>query len=172
VEGFKARIVNDHELGMVDFILSMQKFFPEKLNYGAWDVWDNLHNPKNINLLLEYEGKIIGYLLAIPQDEAVDYLKKEDPLMAVDSQMYYVDQVVVLPAKRQRGAFNLLVNDLIKEAKKRGIKKISSHLTTEEGLNRLILFMFHNKVTVTKRRMVKLPSYGEHLLEYIEWTIN
>lgn len=172
MEGFQTRLVNDKEEGIVDFVLSMQNFFPTKLNYGDWDVWDNLQNPRNINLLLENDGTTIGYCLAIPQDEAVDYLKKEDPLMAMDSEMYYVDQVVVIPAKRQRGAFKLLVNDLIKEAKKRGIKKLSSHLTTEEGLNRLILFMFNDKVTFTKRRMVKLPSYGDHLLEYFELTIN
>ena len=162
----KIRLVNDKENGMVKKILKLQKMFPRRLDYGEWDVWDNLQNPRNINLVLEDESGIIGYLLAIPQDEAVRYLHKDDPLIKIDTEMYYVDQVVVLPDKRVRGSFKNLIKDLVEEVKRKGIKKLSSHLVTEGGFNRLISAMFAGKVI--SKRMVNLPSYGEHILEYIE----
>jgi len=164
VIALRARLVNDKEEGMVAAILAMEKLFPEKIEYGEWDVWDNLQNPNNINVIIEDDdGRIVGYILAIPQAEAVGYLKDEDPLLQDREGMYHVDQVAVVEDKRGGSVFRRLVKEMIVEVKRRGGRKLSSYIMN--GLSNVIERMFEN---ITEKRAVKLLSYGNHELFYLE----
>lgn len=163
----RARLVNDKETGMVEAILAMENLFPEKIGYGEWDVWDNLQNSNNINIVIEDDnGRIIGYLLAIPQVEAVGYLKDEDPLLSVKDRMYHVDQVAVVEDKRNGFVFRRLVKEMVVEVKKRGGNMLSTYVL--DGMSSVIEQMFPN---VTEKRTTKLPSYGDHNLIYMEGNI-
>lgn len=160
----KARLINDQERGMVEAILAMENLFPEKIGYGEWDVWDNLQNANNINVIIEDDnGRIIGYLLAIPQVEAVGYLKEEDSLLSVKDGMYHVDQVAVVEDRRNGVVFRRLIHEMIAEVKKRGGSTLSSYIMA--GMSSAIEQMFKN---ITERRATRLPSYGDHDLIYME----
>jgi hypothetical protein len=162
-----SRIVNDKEEGMTENILEMEKLFPDKINYESWDVWDNLQNPNNINLVVEEEDKIIGYVLAIPQEEAVEYLKEEDPLMKICAEMCYIDQVAVVKDKRGGIVFSFLLEELAIEAQKRGFKKWSSHVIV--GLEGVIRRKYREKII--SERKTTMPSYGNYDLIYMEGII-
>lgn len=159
-----ARLVDDKEKGMVEAILKMESLFPEKIRYGEWDVWDNLQNPNNMNIIAEEESEIIGYVLVIPQVEAVGYLKDDDPLMENCREMVYVDQIAVVEDKRGGEAFRFLVKELLVEAQKRGFEKWSSHLMV--GLGDVLRRMFEGKIIL--ERKTRMSAYGDHDLIYME----
>lgn len=168
----KARIVTDKDPGMVEAILAMEKLFPKKIGYGEWDVWDNLQNLNNTNLIIEDDkGNIIGYGLFIPQVEAVEYLKDEDPLMSNDcSNMAYVDQIAVIKECREgsHAVLSFLLEALIIEGKKKGYERWSSHVAM--GLNLLVERTYKNSIVKEKTRTVKMPSY-EYLFVYMEGVV-
>jgi predicted GNAT superfamily acetyltransferase len=159
-----SRLVTDKEEGMVQAILRLEGLFPEKIGYGEWDVWDNLQNPNNMNIVAEDGGEIIGYVLCIPQEEAVAYLKKDDPFMENCGDRCYVDQIAVVEDKRGGKAFRFLVAELAVEAKKRGFTKWSSHLLAE--LEGVLQRMYEGKVTLIRK--TKMSAYGDHELVYME----
>jgi len=164
VEGFRARLVNDKDEGMVEAILKMERLFPEKIGYGEWDVWDNLQNKKNMNIIVEEEGEIIGYILCIPQNEAVAYLKKDDPLMKNCQEMCYADQIAIIEDKRGGAVFRFLIKELSAEAKKKGFTKWSSHLMG--GLE--VVFRRMYKGRIIAERKLRMPAYGDYDLIYME----
>lgn len=162
----KARLVNDKEEGMVKAILAMENLFPEKIAYGEWDVWDNLQNPNNINIVIEEDdGRIIGYILAIPQIEAVGYLREEDPLLLVKDGMYHIDQIVVIEERRNGSIFRRLLEETMIETRKRGGDKLSAYVLVG-GLSASVERIFRGRVI--EKRFTRLPSYGNHDLAYIE----
>ncbi len=156
----KSRIVTDKDPGMVKAILAMEDLFPKKVGYGEWDVWDNLQNLNNMNIIVEDDdGNIIGYTLCIPQVEAVEYLKDEDPLMTKSIDMAYVDQVAILKECREgsHAVLSFLLEALMVEGRKKGYKKWSSHIVM--GLNLLIERIYKSSIIKEKTRTVKMPSY-------------
>ncbi|MEI8343534.1 MAG: hypothetical protein WCF93_01125 [Candidatus Moraniibacteriota bacterium] len=162
----RSRIVTDKDAGMVEAILAMEQLFPKKIGYGEWDVWDNLQNLNNMNIIAENDnGDIIGYILCIPQNEAVEYLKEDDPVMEKSEDMVYVDQIAVARNEREgeHVVFKFLVEALSEEAKKRGVKKWSSHLVM--GINLIIGQMYSGRV-VSQRRL-KMVKYGNYPLVYM-----
>jgi hypothetical protein len=160
----KARLVDDKEKGMIEAIFKMEGLFPKKIEYGEWDVWDNLQNPNNMNIIAEEDGEIIGYVLCIPQSEAVAYLKNDDPLMKDCPNMGYVDQIAVVEDKRGGEVFRFLVNELAVEGRKRGYTKWSSHLM--KGMESALRHMYEGKI-ITERE-TKMSTYGEYDLVYME----
>lgn len=103
---------------------------------------DDLNNRNYINLVLKREGRIVGYLLAYPQDEACVNLRNWDPRMSAESGMYYIDTVQTMPDERNSGGFLILLYRLFEELRRRNISGISAHLRRSNGLNWKILKLF------------------------------
>jgi hypothetical protein len=160
----KARLITDKDEKAEKIVRKLQKLFPEKVGYGDWDVWDNLQNPNNINIVAEEDGKSIGYILCIPQEEAYRYLKELDPQISNDPKMCYVDQICITEEKRDGKAFIFLIKELEKEALKRGYVKWSSHLM--RGMETVLRRMYAGKII--SERETKMPAYGNHDLVYME----
>jgi len=160
----KARLVDDKEKGMVEAILKLQCLFPKKIEYGEWDVWDNLQNPNNMNIITEEDGEIIGYVLGIPQEEAIAYLKNDDPLMENCHETCYVDQIAVIEGKRGGAVLRILIEELSVQAKKRGLTKWSSHFMV--GLEGIARRMYGGRIIL--ERKTRMLAYGDHDLIYIE----
>jgi hypothetical protein len=53
--------------------------------------------------MLSDNEKNVGFLFAIPHNDAVVELKDHDPLMKKDSGAYYIKNVAILPAHRKKG---------------------------------------------------------------------
>lgn len=159
-----ARLITDKDEGMVAAILNLQNLFPNKVEYDEWNVWDNLQNLNNMNIIVEESEEIIGYVLGIPQGEAVEYLKKDDPMIENCCEMFYVDQIAVIKDRRDGKVFRYLVDQIAIEAKKRGYTKWSSHLM--RGMENALRKMYEGKII--RERQTRMAAYGNHELVYME----
>ena len=118
-----------------------------------------------MNLIVEDDGEIIGYVLCIPQKEAIAYLKNDDPLMQDCHEMCYVDQIAIVEDKRGRAVFTFILDNLAVEAEKRGFKRWSTHIMA--GLEGALKQALRGRA-ITKERKTRMTAYGEHDLVYME----
>lgn len=143
---------------------SFEKQYDDVENYYK----DALENQANINVFLKEEGRFIGYLLAIPQDEAYKDLKAIDPEMKPDSERFYVETIEVFPDYRDGGGAFKMIFAMIEEAGKRGINKFAMHTSVENGLSKSVQKCFGNMIKKV-RRIENWPYYynGE-ATDYLE----
>lgn len=161
-------LITDITEATINTILSMQPLFPLKLRCSRQEIVNNLRQEQNISLFLEENKVIKGYVLAIPQDMAVEEYQHDDPHISKDPTRYYIDQVAVLPEERKGLAFLYLGYGLLEELGKRDINKVSSHLLTTNGVDKIIGKIFGPMST--ERRIVHMPRYGDDPFEYMEVT--
>ena len=168
-----AEIVRDYDPEVLQDIMVIERgAFPERwIETDAESQYKTaLSTSDNINIILTTQGKRVGYLLAVPHNDAVHDLKGDDPEMKEELQKYYVQTVGILREYRKRKGLPTMLNKLIDECKKRGINKISMHARVRNGLSQMI----QNELTVTeKRRIPKWKYYNfEEPTDYIEATIS
>jgi ribosomal protein S18 acetylase RimI-like enzyme len=123
----------------------------------------------NVHVMLRDNEKNVGFLFAIPHNEAVVELKDHDILMKEDSGAYYIENVAILPAHRKKGAFGKMLAVLKEELRKRGIFRISLHARISNGLSRNIQ---ENMKIIEIRRINTWRFYAyEEPTDYIvaEW---
>jgi len=98
-----------------------------------------LRNPRAIHLLLRRTAQPVGYLLAIPHDEAIAVpgLRTADPELAGDPARLYVETMIILPAyahSLQGGKLCLLLLDHFCEiAGVQGCNRFSMHARVTSG---------------------------------------
>lgn len=153
-----------------DVLLIERNSFPKKWEYeDAEEYYENmLKNKNNINIFLNDNGKRVGYLLAIPHNDAVKELKNDDPELKEDPMKYYIETIAILPELRGKKGLPKMLEKLIDECKYRGINKISMHARVNNRLSEII----QNKFSVTGiRRINKWKYYNfEEPADYIEVT--
>lgn len=118
----------------------LRNSFPEEWIYDDAEEYYGrmLRSPKSINILLKDSERKVGYLLAIPHNDAVEELKEDDPEMKEDPSAYYIETVGILPEYRNKKGLPLMLQTLIDECKKRGINKISLHARVSNHLSEII----------------------------------
>ena len=115
----------------------LQQLLPQELWYDRDRISDYLKNDKNIFIFLYgNQGEAIGYMFAQPHNDAYKELVNDDPLLKEDNTRFYIDEVVVSPDERGNGSFLMLIVGFLKEMYKRGFYKISSHILTEDYINK------------------------------------
>lgn len=146
--------------------------YPDDASYFG----EQLHNKNTIHLLLRREGRPVGYLLAIPHNDAVhdNELKKADPNLMEDPNRLYVEEMEIIPEFTRSLAGGklclMLFHALREEAGKRGFFKFSMHTRISTGLNRTIRKVYGDMLTLF-RRIDKFSFYNyEEPTEYIEGT--
>lgn len=95
-----------------------------------------LPRPHSIVILLRDDDKNVGFLFAVPHNEAVAELKNDDPLMKEDSGAYYIENGAILPAYRQEKGLAMMFAVLSTELKRRGILRLSMHARVTNKLSR------------------------------------
>ena len=123
----------------------------------------------NILIMLRDNERNVGFLFAVPHNDAVEDLKNDDPLMKEDTSTYYVQNSAILPAYRRKLALGKILALLREELGKRGIFTVSMHARVSNGLSRTI--QDHLKI-VEIRRIDTWKYYGnEEPTDYIvaEW---
>lgn len=131
---------------------------------------EKIKDKNNITILLKEDDKIIGYLLALPQNLAVQELKEDDPLMQEDNGRYYVESVSVLQANRNGRGLLKMLTKLIEESKQRGCYRVSMHARVNNGLSQMIQKYYRHMVTKV-RRIENWKYYnGQEPTDYIEGT--
>lgn len=146
--------------------------YPDDANYFG----EQLHNRDTIHLLLRREGRPVGYVLAIPHNDAVhdNELILADPYLTEDPNRLYVEEMEILPEFTRSLAGGklclMLFHALREEAGKRGFFKFSMHTRISTGLNRTIRKVYGDMLTLF-RRIDNFYFYNyEEPTEYIEGT--
>lgn len=155
-------------------LLAMQdKAYPEGWQYAdAEDYYRKMiQDPENLNIILKEKEKLIGYILAIPHNNAMTELKEVDPLMAEDSERFYIETMEMLPEiQKTLGGGKLffrMLGKLFAEAEKRGIHKFSMHARVSTGLSNSVQRYF-GKMMTEVRRIEKWPFYnGDESTDYM-----
>ena len=141
--------------------------------HAGWEDGDDeeyygkiLKNGNNISIFLKDKEKSVGYILAIPQNDAVTELKNDDKFMHEDSLRYYIELVAILPEYRGKQGFSIMLATLERELKKKGILNISLHARVSNSFNKIV----GEKIKVTLvRRIDKWRYYNyEEPTDYIE----
>jgi len=149
-----------------DIILIKEASFPLGWEYGdAQEYYSEMFkNKNNINILLKDDGKRIGYLLAIPHNDAVAELKRDDQLIGEDALRYYLETVAILPEYRKKKGFSLLLETLKQELEERKVRNISLHARIAFSL------IIQKKLKVTQIRRIARWKYCnyEEPVDYIE----
>lgn len=129
-----------------------------------------LRDPGNLNLGLKAGQAIVGYLLAMPYDTALTWVRDADPDMAAsDAQRYYVDTIAVLPEWNGKGGATALMQELEREAATRGMASLAIHARTANGLNALVRRLAGGRLIRTRWLDHWCWADGEPY-EYIEWS--
>jgi len=163
----QVEILNDVNENFINDITDIdRKSIP--LSWECLDFKEYFCNEKNQGFILKDSGKMVGYLLAGPHNDAKDRLKDDDPEMLEDESRYYIESVAIHPSYRGIKGFNMLKGMLFKALNKQGICKISMHASNKlSGIMRKLV-----KVT-QKRTIDRWPYYNkEESTDYIEADIS
>jgi hypothetical protein len=134
----KAEVVHNVDDAIIrDTIAISRDSYPTGWACGNPEEYYNqmLTKEHNIHIMLSDNEEKVGFLFAIPHNEAVAELKDHDPLMEKDSDAYYIENVAILPANRKKRTFGKMLMALRKELRKRGIVRISLHARVLNGLS-------------------------------------
>jgi hypothetical protein len=134
-------IVAGEQPELVAELVALQKHaFPPQMQFREPERYyaASLRDRRNINLVLKApDGKVAGYLLALPQSGVCRELQQWDPEMTEDPGGMYVDIIQTLPGRRQASWFMGLVAGLCGETRRRGHQRLAMHVRTSNGLSRL-----------------------------------
>lgn len=169
--------------GYSDFILRdiltiSSEAEPESWRYSDAEEYygETLRNENTIHILLRRNQRPIGYLLAIPHNDAVqnEELQQADPELAEDPDRLYIETMEIVPEYGRSlvggRLFLLMSKALLDEAGKRGFNKFSQHARVTSGLSRAFQKQYGDMVTQV-RRIENWPFYNcEEPTEYIEGT--
>ena len=165
----KTEILNHYDQNTVKEIVSINRgSFP-----SGWGMSDTeqyygsmLRNKTNIHIVLNDAGKKAGYLLAIPQNNAFEELKNDDPRMEKGAGTYYIETLGIIPESRGKKGLSMMLEKLAGECRKREINKISLHARVSNKLGEIIQKKFK---TIKIRRIEKWRYYNfEEPTDYIE----
>ncbi len=97
-----------------------------------------LRRHDTILIMLRDSDGNVGFLFAVPQNDAVQEFKNDDPLMKGNSGAYYIQNSAILPAYRKKMGLNKIITILREELRKKGVYRISMHARVSNGLSRTI----------------------------------
>lgn len=164
-------IISEYNSQILADILNIDKESFEKQYDDVEEYYkEALENKDNINVILRDGEKVVGYLLAIPHNDAVEDLKSADPEFKEDKERLYVETIAVHPEYRIGGGAFKMIFTMIEEAGKRGINKFSMHVRVKGGLSAAVQKCFGKMITKVNR-IENWPYYenGEPT-DYVEGT--
>jgi ribosomal protein S18 acetylase RimI-like enzyme len=153
-----------------DIVLINRHSYPTGWEYsGAKEYYRQmLMNQKNICIMLRDDEKSVGFLLAIPHNDAVGALKGDDEFMEQDPKIYYIENAAILPGYRGEKGFSQMLGVLRQELQKRGIFTISLHARVSNNLSKNI----QKNMKIIKVRRIEAWRYynDQEPTEYLEAT--
>ncbi len=153
-----------------DIVLINRHSYPEGWEYpGAEEYYRQmLMNQKNICIMLIDDEKRVGFLLAIPHNDAVGELKDDDEFMEQGPKTYYIENAAILPDYRGEKGFSQMLGVLRQELRKRGIFTISLHARVSNNLSKNI----QKSMKIIKVRRIEAWRYYNYQepTDYLEAT--
>jgi ribosomal protein S18 acetylase RimI-like enzyme len=128
-----------------------------------------LRRHHTVLIVLRDNKSNVGFLFAVPHNDAVEDLKNDDPLMKEDANTYYVQNIAILPGYRRKLALGKILALLREELRKRDIFTVSMHARVSNGLSRTI----QDRIKIVEIRRIDTWKYygNEEPTDYIvaEW---
>jgi ribosomal protein S18 acetylase RimI-like enzyme len=165
---YKIEIINKIDDETLKGILKVEEeSFPEIMQSDLEDLRETLENKKGIQIIVKNEkGEIISYLSSKPLKDAYEELKDYDSELLPQKDALYVESIATKPENRDLGLFLKIVNNLLKEAKKRGYKKICAHVRIKNNLSEILQKRGAKKL----RTIENWHNFGEPF-DYLEMEI-
>jgi hypothetical protein len=163
---------------LCDILAAYHDAMPESWHYPDAEEYFGtlLHDENTIHILLRRDQRPIGYLLAIPHNDAVhdEELRQADPDLAEDPDRLYIETMEIVPEYGRSLAGGrlcmMMLRALVEESGKRGIHSFSMHARVTTGLNQALRKIYGDMLTQF-RTIESWPFYnGEEPTEYIEAT--
>lgn len=103
--------------------------FPEKMQSGRETLEEIIEEPGSIHIFLKDKqtGNYFAYTLAVPASSELGALQPWDPQFIAEEGSLYVESTAVKLEYRKMGSYGVLLERLIQEARRRGIKKLVRH---------------------------------------------
>ncbi len=166
---FKIKVVHGVNENLVDDIVRIDRdSFPAGWEHGDAKEYfsEILKNENNIRIILKDEGIAVGYLVAVPHNDARRDLQDDDQFIQEDAFRYYIESVAILPAYQGKKGFFKMFETLIKELKNKGVCKISMHARVLNNFSAII----QKETKVTRIRKIDRWKYYnyEEPTDYIE----
>lgn len=161
-----------------DILAAYHAAIPASWHYPAAEEYFGklLGDENTIHILLRRDERPIGYLLAIPHNDAMydEELRQADPDLAEDPERLYIETMEIVPEYVRSLAGGrlclMMLRALHEEAGKRGLVKFSMHARVTTGLNQALRKIYRDMLTKF-RTIENWPFYnGEEPTEYIEIT--
>lgn len=151
-------------------VLALLERVAPKLKTFDAEEWrrEKLRDPESINVIYQGEGGEVGaYILAVPHEVSV-----ADPLIRVfdpqfqshDIRFYYIDAIESDPKKNHGSVMIKLINTMVREANRRGVKNFSMHTRKLSGLSTVIMHVYPAKLI---RTVENWYGFGEPF-DYLE----
>jgi hypothetical protein len=164
-------IVSGHNPHLVRELIALQQnAFPPQMQFQEPERYycEALSDCNNINVVFRApERSLIGYLFALPQSAVYEELRQWDPLMLEDPTSMYIDIIQTHPNHRQLSGFMRLLSCLCLETRRRGHTRLSMHVRTSNGLNKVTRKLFPD--SCSRRKIENWYASGE-TFDYIEAT--
>jgi hypothetical protein len=113
--------------------LEKQTFDWEVTDKDLDELINKIKNPKNISLILkDVDQLIVGYLIAVPSDDAMADISSEDELFEPSPNKLYIETFAI--SKESRGSLMQIKNlfqHLVDTAKSRSYGTIGAHIPTD-----------------------------------------
>jgi hypothetical protein len=169
---FEVEIINGKNHGVIEELINLEeKCFPlEMRNADSENYYDSvLVDLKNVNLILKYKRKIVGFLIAKEYDLAYDNLTHHDPDLRLNKRNYfYIDFVQIYPRFKLNGGLSLLICKLVEKALEKKIKGLCLHARRKNGFSQFFQKMFNGQ----KHHSVdNWLGFGEEF-DYLEMAVN
>ncbi|MFA5985900.1 MAG: hypothetical protein WC819_00955 [Parcubacteria group bacterium] len=158
---------NEHPWAL-DEIVTLQGFMPEYLREDPFRIKENLEGERNINMLLTgADGTVLCYIFASPQNgRIVEDFADEVPCVDIDTNRYYIDQIVVKEGCRKGFLFADLLFATFREANFMGFFDFSAHALCSNRFDRIIERVLRDRLT--KKIPTVLERYGGERYMYME----
>lgn len=142
--------------------------FSEEMAEDKDELREIIQNPEGIHLKLEdKDGKIIGYISSLRQNQEFDSLKEYDADLKPNDSLY-IHSFDIRPENRNLKNFNALFNSLKTEATRNGYEKLSMYARTTNRLSSVLQKRHGAKFF---RRIENWRDLGE-ALDYLEIPLN
>ncbi|MEF3691658.1 MAG: GNAT family N-acetyltransferase [Candidatus Moraniibacteriota bacterium] len=165
----KANEFNEKYLS--DILMLERECFPESWLYSdASEYYMNaLKNKNNINIFLKKNNQTVGYILAIPHNDMVEDLLKDDGFLEKKDNFYYIETIQIITQSRGSGGAEKLLKSVCEEAVERGVNNFSIHARLLNGFADKLKKIFEGKVSIV-RNIESWKYGGDEPYEYIEWS--
>lgn len=163
-----SKLENPTEEEIQEIISLDNEIFPPEMWVDASELKETLESAGVQTVLKGEGGKIVGYIISLPHNQAYPNLIELDPELKQEEQALYIESMGIIPKHRSLKNFLTLLHGFNDQARQVGFQKITGHFRVSQGLSSVLEKRFGGKKF---RRIEDWAGFGEPF-DYIEINLN